>query len=54
MSVFVGAAGQVSVGDPYGSAAQTAAYGPDRPAFWSLIILALLIAAVIVIAKGAM
>lgn len=53
MSIFVGASGQVAVGDPYGGASQQAAYGPDKPFFWTLIILVALVAAVVVIARGA-
>lgn len=53
MAIFVGASGQVGVGDPYQSDDLGRAYAPGKPAFWSLLILVALIAAVVVIAKGA-
>lgn len=56
MAIFVGASGQAGIQSDAtrGGFGSASSLSPDRPAFWSLIILVALIAAVVVIARGAM
>jgi hypothetical protein len=57
MAVFVGASGQAGISSPdFGgsSSGLASTYSPGQPAFWSLVILVLLVAAIVVIARGAM
>ena len=58
MAIFVGGSAGVGVdsGASFGDALPggfASTYAPSQPAFWSLVILALLIVAVVVIAHGA-